>query len=43
MLLRLGSEAQSASMEAVRTSNIELINAADTGYDVVIVCTGNVK
>ena len=39
----VGTEAQSANMEAVRTSNIELINAADTGYDVVIVCTGNVK
>ena len=30
-------------MEAVRTSNIDLINKAETGYDVVIVCTGNVK
>ncbi len=30
-------------MEAVRSSNIDLINQADTGYDVVIVCTGNEK
>eukprot|EP01043_Picozoa_sp_COSAG02_P106480 COSAG02_NODE_42483_length_384_cov_0.726316_1_plen_58_part_01 len=30
-------------MEAVRSSNIDLINKADTGYDVVIVCTGNEK
>lgn len=30
-------------MEAVRSANIDVINKADTGYDVVIVCTGNVK
>ena len=30
-------------MADIRTTNIDTINSADSGYDIVIVCTGNEK
>ena len=32
-----------AAMADIRTTNIDTINSADSGYDIVIVCTGNEK
>ena len=30
-------------MEAIRSANIDAINQAESGYNVVIICTGNEK